>query len=189
MREEKNATRWHLNWIPNGCHSLGLLSDWNRPHYRVSIYWLLVSVRVEMSAYGPVVKPASPSLPPSVWPLEGYHGTSDATLRPTHLTVYHLTLALVTDGLSDLISQLHIWFADEVRQGLTYPQEGEIRRDAFEAYFFSADVFVAIIGGDDDGILSATARGETDASLERARCGRPWDTCVAGFYYVSLIQT
>ena len=140
-----------------------------------------------MSAYGPVVKPASPSLPPSVWPLEGYHGTSDATSRPTHLTLHHLTLAaLVIDGLSDLIAQLHVWFAQELQQGLTYPQEGEIRRDAFEAYFFSADVLVAIIGCDDDGISSAT--GETELSLERARCGRPWDTCVAGFYYVSLVQ-
>lgn len=55
---------------------------------------------------------------------------------------------------------------------------------AFEAYFFSADVLVAIKGptGEErsqDGMNVLT-------TIDEARMGRSWEECVAGFYYGSI---
>ena len=127
-----------------------------------------------MSAYGVVVKPAGVLLPSTLWPV----GSGSGSTRS--LTVHHLTLTVATDA--KLFNVLHEWFAQEVEQGLTYPQEGEIGRDKFEEYFFAGDVFVAIVGCED---------GETDLSLEGSRCGRSWDSCIAlcGWTLCSMSRT
>lgn len=128
-----------------------------------------------MSAYGPIqrVNQGNSPLPAKRWPIAS---GSDAKL---YLTTYHLTLpaALQLEGLLEHLSSV---FAKEVDEGLTYPQEGEMDRSTFEGYFFSADVFVGIIG-------KAWADREDVAQLDinSARAGRTWDECVAGFYYAS----
>ena len=82
--------------------------------------------------------------------------------------------------------------------GLTYPQEDMRDTDAFRAYFFAADVVIAIVeegaSGSASGDLerrqlerdaaSALVPREVEVDLERARAGRSWDACVVGFYYV-----
>jgi hypothetical protein len=148
-----------------------------------------------MSAYGVISKVNCTPLQSTLWPIPVSTATSNlqssgiVSFEARHLTVHHLTLALATP-LSDLVFHLHTWFAEEVKEGLTYPQEGEIQRDAFEAYFFAADVFVAIIGyGDDDRLVSDAEECTVETvktGIEQARSGRPWEDCVAGFYYVSV---
>jgi hypothetical protein len=68
-------------------------------------------------------------------------------------------------------------------------------RAAFEAYFWAADVIVAIgqtdgdaaVGGSDDGQVQAqfqnVASGNGDL-LENSRGGRSWEDALVGFYYV-----
>src|ERR1700730_4431711 len=73
--------------------------------------------------------------------------------NPTHVTIHPLTL-LTTTPLHGLIAVLHEWFAGVVEEGTTYPQEAELGREAFEAYFFSEDMLVAVLGCDEDGLLS-----------------------------------
>jgi len=65
---------------------------------------------------------------------------------------------------------------------MTYPQEGDMRQETFEAYFFSADVFVGILGS----LLRTAISGSEQQGLEieEERAGRTWDDCVAGYYYV-----
>ncbi|CAL1711359.1 unnamed protein product [Somion occarium] len=89
---------------------------------------------------------------------------------------------------SSLVFYLHESFAEELERGRTYPQEilqGELyAQNAFEAYFFAADVLVAVIGQD-----VTVPEGKTDGStiiktIEEARGGRAWKDCIAGAYYV-----
>ena len=53
-------------------------------------------------------------------------------------------------------------------------------RAAFEAYFWAADVFVAIGMMDD----AADGDGELDVPVEASRGGRSWEDALVGFYYV-----
>jgi hypothetical protein len=74
--------------------------------------------------------------------------------------------------------------AKEIEAGMTYPQE-TMPPDAFESYFFSGDVFLAIAsysGG--SGGLEGT---ETNLTIEEARQQRTWEECVAGYYYVGRL--
>lgn len=57
-------------------------------------------------------------------------------------------------------------------------------REAFETYFFSADVFVAIKGS--TGEEKIQDRTEFFTSIDKLRAGRSWEECVAGFYYGSF---
>lgn len=144
-----------------------------------------------MSAYGAIhaARTSSESLPSTFWRLSARKTDLHARTGTGYVTIYHLTLAKALT-YPDLIPYLHASFADELERGMTYPQEilqGEsYTRSAFEAYFFAADVLLAIIGPD-----KAFAEGKQDGSevritLDEARNGRSWEECIAGFYYVSL---
>lgn len=133
-----------------------------------------------MSAYGAIQRAESTTLlATTIWPV----GNSVGAEASRYATIHHLTLtlALQCDGLLDY---LHSAFSEEVEGGLTYPQEGEMNRTAFEAYFFAADVFVAIISSRERHVN--TPGTEVDIGVEQARGGRSWDICIAGFYYVGL---
>ncbi|KAF8070748.1 hypothetical protein FPV67DRAFT_1488598 [Lyophyllum atratum] len=129
-----------------------------------------------MSAYGPIKRSTTDSspLPASTWPIES---ASDHR----SLSIHHLTLS-TAQRLEGLLDHLTAVFAQEVQDGLTYPQEGEMDRSTFDGYFFSADVFVGIIG--DTAPINRREGEVADPDIEVARGGRPWDQCVAGFYYI-----
>jgi len=135
---------------------------------------------INMSAYGSITNPnkANPPLPPTAWPLRR---KNDATPSP-FITIHHLTLptALALPGLMDY---LYAVFAAEVEAGMTYPQE-VIGRGAFEAYFFAADVLLAILGNGPGPELVDGMVHEVDLGVDEARCGRTWEDCAVGFYYV-----
>jgi len=129
-----------------------------------------------MSAYGDIKRAQDAALLSStVWelPARGAGSSSDAG----YITVYHLTLATarIFPGLLEYLGGV---FAKEVEDGLTYPQEGEISQETFEAYFFAADVFIAIIGA------TAGAQKPLNISLSTETGGRTWNDCIAGYYYV-----
>ena len=155
-----------------------------------------------MSAYGTIgVKGRTSELPLPIirWT------TRDKTVRSqTFIHTYHLTLeaALKSPGL---VEYLHSVFARIVEDGKTYPMEvaeGErYSRQAFENYFFSADVIVGVLAegsGDDssierqDGveIVSGTS-GDPFGSSGSTGDGQPsaWGDLIAGFYYVCLFHT
>ena len=73
----------------------------------------------------------------------------------------------------------------ELARGATYPQEllpGEVyTREAYEAYYWAADVLVGIVGQDGAEGEEGQVVGE---DVERARGARAWAACVAGCYYV-----
>jgi len=125
-----------------------------------------------MSAYGTTIKaPGSGPvdlLPPTVWdpPDPG-----DAPFR--RLALHHLRLDDAR-ALPGLVEYTYRVFVAEVEAGRTYPQEAPLAREAFEAYFWAADVLVAI------GIDNA---GYSD-TVEAARAGRSWEDALVGFYYV-----
>ncbi|KAJ7782716.1 hypothetical protein B0H16DRAFT_1494064 [Mycena metata] len=107
-----------------------------------------------MSAYGAIVRSTT-------------HVESD----PLATTFWHI--GRVAAGESVVMGK-------EVDDGMTYPQE-TLALDAFEAYFFSGDVFLAIFSSGGVGGPEGT---ETNLSLEEARQQRTWEECVAGYYYV-----
>jgi hypothetical protein len=121
--------------------------------------------------------------------------------------LHHLRLDSAR-ALPGLLEYTHRIFAAEVEAGRTYPHEAhatvatvaasvgvgsgesldaevETRahgyaytRATFEAYFWAADVFVAI-GTKDD---AADVVGDLD--VEATRGGRSWEEALVGFYYV-----
>ncbi|TFK44892.1 hypothetical protein BDQ12DRAFT_730900 [Crucibulum laeve] len=125
-----------------------------------------------MSAYG-VIKRANNDnpLPPTLWP---------GSKLGTYVAVHHLTLP-TAKKLDGLLEYLNIIFAKEVEEGRTYPQEGEMSQDTFEAYFFAADVFIGIIRQPKHEDIT---KGTVEITIEKARAGRPWEHCVAGYYYI-----
>uniref|UniRef100_A0A0W0F105 N-acetyltransferase domain-containing protein n=1 Tax=Moniliophthora roreri TaxID=221103 RepID=A0A0W0F105_MONRR len=124
----------------------------------------------EMSAYGAIKRVNSMILPCTAW----------RSKNRTLVTIHHLDLS-AAQLLPGLIGYLGGVFAKEVEDGRTYPQEGPIDIDSFQKYFFAADVLVAIKGDDFDGYQDAA---EVQIGIEQARNGRPWEECVAGYYYV-----
>lgn len=132
-----------------------------------------------MSAYGIVKRPELPgTLPSKFWRLTSA-AVGDSPTR-SYVTTHHLTRSNV-HRLPGLLEHLTAVFAMEVERGLTYPQEGEIDQPNFESYFFAADVFVGIVG---DSLRADRGEAEIELDIDAARAGRPWDECVAGFYYV-----
>ncbi|EPS93049.1 hypothetical protein FOMPIDRAFT_1026643 [Fomitopsis schrenkii] len=138
-----------------------------------------------MSAYGAIVnasRPAGP-LPTTRWRL---NPTSKFAPAPNaYLTIHHLTLASAR-AILGLVEYLHKTFADELERGLTYPQEvlpGEsYTLEAFQAYYFAADVLVAVIGRSTDGTM--VDGEEMQLGIEEAIKGRALEKCIAGCYYV-----
>lgn len=154
-----------------------------------------------MSAYGTIALANRPVdlLPSTRWDLpQPAPGKPAAPFR--RLVLHHLRLdsARALPGPS-LLDYTHRIFAAEIEAGRTYPQEavGELLLDdgsgacsnaiftytraAFEAYFWAADVIVAVGQiGDDVG------QGQVGAGnlLEASRAGRSWEDALVGFYYV-----
>lgn len=148
-----------------------------------------------MSAYGALSRPARSTnfhLPATTWrhPRDPHA----AAVTVFHLDPSAIGLASGADaGVGEhagLFDYLHAVFADEVDKGLTYPQEDMRDPETFKAYFFAADVVIALLcdsegAGVTHNTGSADGDGlEVDVNIERVRAGRPWDACVVGFYYI-----
>jgi hypothetical protein len=133
-----------------------------------------------MSAYGEIRRGSTSStiiLPSTIWGLKSHGSDSDG-----RITVHHLNLSSARQ-LPGLLDYLNKIFANEIKNGQTYPQEEEMGQATFEAYFFAADVFVGIFGG-----LSMECMvegGNAEVDIDDARATRSWEECVAGYYYVS----
>jgi hypothetical protein len=153
-----------------------------------------------MSAYGAISskgpKDRSQPLPTTRWTTR-----DKATGSPTFINTYHLTLeaALKSPGL---VEYLHSVFARVVEDGRTYPMEvaeGETySRQAFESYFFAADVVVGLLadGGTvdrpQDGVEIVSGTAETPfGPSDLSKDGHPpvWKDIIVGFYYVSHLPT
>ncbi|KAJ7502948.1 hypothetical protein B0H11DRAFT_1987133 [Mycena galericulata] len=130
-----------------------------------------------MSAYGAIVRSISSGpLPTTFWYLRRKAGD---TTSPPFLTVHHLSLS-AAKSLDGLIEYLGTIMAKEIEDGMTYPQE-TMALDAFETYFFSGDVFLAILPSGGNGGSEGT---ETSLTVEEARQERKWEDCIVGYYYV-----
>ena len=150
-----------------------------------------------MSAYGAISsKGRERELP---LPTTRWTTRNKATGQPIFINMYHLTLetALKSPGL---VEYLHSVFAQVVEDGRTYPMEvaeGEAySRQAFESYFFAADVFVGILANEGaGGVFVAEPGGGPDIAVDKdgffdspgsSKDGKPpiWEDVIAGFYYV-----
>ncbi|KAN0081280.1 hypothetical protein V8E55_008904 [Tylopilus felleus] len=165
-----------------------------QPHPQSRSDSSLSTISKIMSAYGALSRPAHASplrLPTTVWS----HPRDPQTL----LTLFHIDPSILVDGPgTTLFDYLHAVFADEVDKGLTYPQEDMRDLDAFKAYFFAADVVIAIVRSPEERVTASAPASESpdgewerrvvprevEVDLERARAGRTWDECLVGFYYV-----
>ncbi|KAI0302382.1 hypothetical protein B0F90DRAFT_1627345 [Multifurca ochricompacta] len=157
-----------------------------------------------MSAYGTITTSRSVNLLPSTtWEIpEPAPGKPTPPFR--HLVLHHLRLNSAR-SLPSLLEYTHQVFATEVEEGRTYPQEvaaggdassssSSYTREAFEAYFWGADVIIAIgtTNTNDDrphhpDRPTAATRDSVDggkSDLETARAGRSWKDTLVGFYYV-----
>lgn len=153
-----------------------------------------------MSAYGVFSRPArSSNLPATAW-------SHPRDPRST-VILFHVDPSTLVDAhrYPGLFEYLHAVFADEVETGLTYPQEDMRDPDAFRAYFFAADLMIAIVAAGDahgpritpdprphplaEPVASEVGvEVEVNVDLEAARAERSWDACVVGFYYVCDIS-
>ncbi|KAJ7076821.1 hypothetical protein B0H15DRAFT_925045 [Mycena belliarum] len=125
-----------------------------------------------MSAYGAIARDVlTDPLPATFWGIQRHPST--------YVTLHHLT-APIAKSLPGLMEYLAAVMAKEIEDGLTYPQE-TMHPDAFEAYFFSGDVFLAIAH---TGTIGGPENSETDLTIEEAKQGRAWEECIAGYFYV-----
>ncbi|KAF8806542.1 acyl-CoA N-acyltransferase [Phlegmacium glaucopus] len=128
-----------------------------------------------MSAYGDIKRIISPvRLPSTIW-------NSRVSDILEYITIHHLTLTTAR-ALPGFLEYLGTIFAKEIADGMTYPQEGDMNQETFEAYFFSADVFVGILGPSPRTAISGSEQQDFD--IEEERASRTWDDCVAGYYYI-----
>jgi len=127
-----------------------------------------------MSAYGAIPKPMNLAAPltPTTWACKAKRPDS----TPKQLTIHHLTLATAR-LIQGLVEYLRAVLVLDIEAGRTYPQETLEGEGVFEAYFFAADVFVAIVNDE-------TAANEISVNIEQSQKGRTWDDCIAGFYYI-----
>jgi len=132
-----------------------------------------------MSAYGAIIKPATSSTPlaSTTWACKPNAKRPNSV--STQLTIHHLTLATAR-SLRGLVEHLRAVFVLDIEAGRTYPQETLEGEGVFEAYFFSADVFIAVVGDGE----AAEGVNEVNVNIEESRKGRSWEDCIAGFYYV-----
>jgi hypothetical protein len=127
-----------------------------------------------MSAYGSIAPKSSSQLLATTW--------RHPNASQQHVIIHHLTLKAAQE-LPGLIDHLGATFIQEIEDGLTYPQE-VMSPELFTAYFFAADVLVAIVA---DGSVAKDGE-ETSATVEATVQGRSWDECVVGYYYVSHMK-
>ena len=162
-----------------------------------------------MSAYGTISVTSGPVdlLPLTSWDLPPPPLGKPATPF-RRLVLHHLRLDSAR-ALAGLLEYTHRIFATEVEEGRTYPQEVHATvaaasvgvgsgdsvatadtdtheyaytRAAFEAYFWAADVFVAI--GMMDNAAGVVGDGDGGPDVEASRGGRSWEDALIGFYYV-----
>ena len=99
-----------------------------------------------MSTYGAalLVNKGGPPLPTTHWTTKDKAAGSQISID-----LHHLTLETVSKGSPGLVEYLHSILAQVVEEGKTYPMEvaeGErYSRQAFESYFFAADVIVSLL--------------------------------------------
>ena len=151
-----------------------------------------------MSAYGAAlhVNKSGPPLPTTRWIAQDKVNRS-----PISINLYHLTLDMASKS-PGLVDYLHSVFARIVEEGKTYPMEvaeGEkYSKQAFENYFFAADVIVGVLAdeGSEDGVnvdrrdgvsIVSGTNGPFDPSV-LSTDGQPpvWKDRIAGFYYVGF---
>ena len=134
-----------------------------------------------MSAYGDIKRAnSSIRLTSTIWNSQSSRGC-DGSATSRHISVHHFTLTTAR-ALPGFLEYLGSIFAKEVIDGMTYPQEKDMGQEKFEDYFFSADVFVGIVGSLPRTIISGSEQPSLD--IEEERAGRTWDDCIAGYYYV-----
>ncbi|KAI5121446.1 hypothetical protein M0805_009555 [Coniferiporia weirii] len=147
-----------------------------------------------MSAYGAILKPsgAKTLLASSVWKVRAKVSPNEGS-DFMFVVMHHLTLATAPP---ELVSFIHEEFADEIARGDTYPQETEAdarySREAFEGYYFAADVMIGLsasaadlrLWGVDVDSVYEDAGTEVGVDLKMVKGDRVWKDCVAGFYYV-----
>lgn len=134
-----------------------------------------------MSAYGDIKRTnSSIRLTTTIWNFQSSRG-SDGSATSGHISVHHFTLTTAR-ALPGFLEYLGAIFAKEVTDGMTYPQEGDMGQEKFEDYFFSADVFVGIVGSLPRTIVSGAEQPSLE--IEEERAGRTWHDCIAGYYYV-----
>ena len=133
----------------------------------------------------------------SLLPTTRWTTQDKVTGSPTPIDLYHLTLetALKSPGL---VEYLHSVFARVVEDGRTYPMEvaegEEYTRQAFESYFFAADVVAGVLAGDglsescQDGDEIVPGTGYTFGPSCSSKDGHPpvWEDVIVGFYYVGF---
>jgi len=133
-----------------------------------------------MSAYGDIKRTnSSTRLPPTIW---NSHSSRVSDGHDGYISVHHLTLTTAR-ALPGFLEYLGAIFVKEIADGMTYPQEKDMGQENFEAYFFSADVFVGIIGS----TLPRTVTSDSEQSnleIEEEKAGRTWNDCIAGYYYI-----
>jgi hypothetical protein len=135
-----------------------------------------------MSAYGAIAKPnssLSSPLPSTIW----------RTKQPNEvLTIHHLTLT-TAQLVHGLIDYMYTVFTSVLHEGRTYPMEiadlTSYTKEAFESYFLSGDVLVAIKGPIQEEM--AEDGKSVVIGIDEAGNGRKWEDCVAGFYYARLL--
>jgi len=149
-----------------------------------------------MSAYSaiPQVNKSRSPLPTTRWTAQ-----DKATGLPISIDLYHLTLETASKS-PGLVEYLHSVFARVVEEGRTYPMEvaeGEsYSRQAFESYFFAADVIVGVLTGEgsgdgfcayhQDGVDIISGKDSPFGSSDLSKDSQPlvWEYIIAGFYYV-----
>lgn len=132
-----------------------------------------------MSAYGDIKRTdAFIRLPSTIW---NFPSSRVSDVHPGYITVHHLTLATAR-ALPGFVEYLGAIFAKEIADGMTYPQEGDMGQENFETYFFSADVFVGIVGSLPRTAISGSEQPSLEIETEKA--DRTWHDCIAGYYYV-----
>lgn len=138
-----------------------------------------------MSAYGAITKSHifDGVLPSTVWSTGGLKVEGDSEAVVNHISLHHLTLKDAR-GYDGLVNYLRSVFAGVVEEGRTYPQEGEITPDSFEAYFFAGDVLVGIVMP--KGALSPDGSQFQARDQALASASESWEANIAGFYYVSI---
>jgi len=149
-----------------------------------------------MSAYGAILKADKRG---SLLPTTRWTTHDKVTGSPIPIDVYHLTLEIALKS-SGLVEYLHSVFARVVEDGRTYPMEvaegEEYSREAFESYFFAADVVVGVLAGEQegdnchDGAEIVLGTGYPSGPSASSKGGQPpvWEDIIVGFYYVGFFS-
>jgi len=147
-----------------------------------------------MSAYGAISSKGREDRPPL--PSTRWTTRDKVTGSQIFIDMHHLTLETALERSPGLVEYLHSVFARVVEDGRTYPMEvpeGETySREAFESYFFAADVIVGVLVGEGGGLSVHHEDGvEIVSGMDRGPLGfskddspPAWKDVVVGSYYI-----